>query len=115
MRFRFGEINIVCTDRGRSLAFYRDVLGLEVAGEEGTAIHMRGFGLSFLLLPEAKAVSPPSEYGARATLSFDLVVDDLAEASAYFQRHAVLCEHPGDPGFFVVRDPDGLAIEIVQA
>ncbi|NRA08957.1 MAG: VOC family protein, partial [Myxococcales bacterium] len=30
MKFRFGEINVVCTDRDRSLAFYRNVLGFEV-------------------------------------------------------------------------------------
>jgi catechol 2,3-dioxygenase-like lactoylglutathione lyase family enzyme len=115
MKFRFGEINVVCTERERSLAFYRDVLGFEVVGEEGTAVHLRGVGLAFLLLPEASEVSPAVAYGTRATLSFDLIVEDLSQAQTYFQGHDVPCEGDPSAGFFVVRDPDGLCIEIVQA
>lgn len=116
MKFSFGEINVLCTDRARSLAFYRDVLGLEVESEEGTAVHLRGLGQAFLLLPEASETPTPAPYGTRATLSFDLVVADLAEARAHFEGLGVPCEGgEAGAGFFVARDPDGLAIEIVQA
>lgn len=113
MKFRFGEINIVCTDRERTLAFYRDVLGFEVTSEEGTAVHLRGAGLRLLVLPEAEAAPDPCAYPRRATISFDLLVDDLQVARAYFRGLGVGCEGDAEGGFFLVRDPDGLPIEIV--
>ena len=114
MKFRFGEINVVCTDRDRSLAFYRNVLGFEVLEEEGSAVHMRGAGVAFLILPVAREAPPPGNpYPSQATLSFDLVVEDLEAARSYFRDHGV--DYEDREGFFLIRDPDGLPIEIVQA
>ena len=76
---------------------------------------MRGLGLAFLLLPEASEASLAGVYGTRAELSFDLIVEDLNEAQTYFQSHGVPCEGELSAGLIVVRDPDGLPIEIVQA
>jgi catechol 2,3-dioxygenase-like lactoylglutathione lyase family enzyme len=115
MKFRLGEINVVCRELAPSLAFYRDVLGFEVVGEEDGAVHMRGLGLAFLLLPVAREAPGPSAYGTCATFSFDLVVQDLGEARTYFEGCGVSCTGEASAGFFVVRDPDGLAIEVVQA
>lgn len=114
MKFELGEVNVLCTDREASLRFYRDLLGFEVESEEGSAVHLRGLGIALLLLPEATERPEPRPYGTCATLSFDLLVDDLAAARAYFESQGVPCEGEPGAGFFVARDPDGLPIEVVS-
>ncbi len=115
MRFSTGELNIICTDMERSLRFYRDVLGFTVVGEEDGAVRLSNDGATFLLLPLAGRPADDAPYGSRAEISFDLEVGDLLAASRHFIANGVAFERPyaeGEP-YFVVRDPDGLRIEIV--
>jgi len=116
MKFSLGEINIFVSDLERSLAFYCDVLGFENLGEDRGAVHLKGAGHAFLLLPFASADASPPKYGARPSVSFDLEVSDIEKAYAYFRDAKVAFERNLEPGgdHFFVRDPDGTVIEIVQ-
>lgn len=111
-----GEINIICTDLERSLMFYRDVLGFEVAEWEGIACHLRCGEVRFLLLPIASSRPARAAYGQTPEFSVDLLVDDLAETVRHFQAHAVefLSEWQANEKRAFIRDPDGLVFEVIQ-
>lgn len=116
MKFSAGEINIICTDLERSLAFYRDILGFTLAEREGIACRLRCDDTFFLLLPVAKSQSASEPYCSKPTVSFDLMVDDIEKANMYFKNCEVEFELEWEQGSsrFFVRDPDGLVIEIIM-
>jgi catechol 2,3-dioxygenase-like lactoylglutathione lyase family enzyme len=115
MNFQPGETNIACTNLERSLTFYRDVIGMEVVEMEGGAIRLHLGNRYFLLLPFAKAPCNHA-YPDHASMTFDLIVDDIQAALAHFQRQQVTIvgEVNAESGLFFVADPDGLVLEIVQ-
>jgi catechol 2,3-dioxygenase-like lactoylglutathione lyase family enzyme len=127
---------IVVSDTAKSLAFYRDLLGLRVAGESenygveqehlnqvfGARLHItslraqHGPGIEFL-----EYITPPGgrpfPVDAKASdLSFwdtHLSVDDVAKLSAKLhERGVVFVSRPGNTGSQIVRDPDGHAMQI---
>ncbi len=116
MKAVFGEVNLFVTDLERSLAFYVDVLGFETLGEERGAVHLKGAGHRFLLLPFAKPNASPAGYGAFPQMSFDLEVADINGAFAHCKAAGVSFERELEPGgyAFFVKDPDGLVIEIIS-
>lgn len=116
MKFKTGEINIICFDLERSLAFYRDILGFGLVEREGIACRIRCDNTYFLLLPVAKAQNTHDSYCSKPTISFDLTVDDIEEAYKYLQEKDVEFEAEWEPGSlrFFIRDPDGLVIEIID-
>ena len=116
MQFKPGEINIICSNLERSLAFYRDLLGFEVVSIEDGAWHLKCGGVPFLLLPFAKTTPDRKPYCQEPAVSFDLVVEDLGLAYEFFKGNNVEFEmEPESEGsYFFIRDPDGLVIEIVR-
>jgi catechol 2,3-dioxygenase-like lactoylglutathione lyase family enzyme len=127
---------IVVSDTGKSLAFYRDLLGLRVAGESenygveqehlnqvfGARLHITGLraehgpGIEFL-----EYITP---LGGR-TLSTDamandlvfwdthLALDDAAKVSAKLRERGVkFVSRPDDTQAQIVRDPDGHALQL---
>jgi catechol 2,3-dioxygenase-like lactoylglutathione lyase family enzyme len=117
MHFQPGEINIICSDVQKSLHFYRDILGLTAETDAEGFYHLRSGGFQYLLLPIAGRSAPDEPYGAGAQISLDFSVDDLHAAYLYFQQHQVTIAQAWHEGavMFVVRDPDGLHLEILQA
>lgn len=117
MKFTTGEVNIICTNLEKSLAFYRDILGFTPMIDEDGFYHMQCGTLQFLLLPVAKQSVTLAEYTAIAQFSVDLIVDDLKAAYQYFREYHVTFAMDWHEGatMFVIRDPDGLPWEIVQA
>lgn len=115
MKFREGEVNIICTNIDRSLAFYREVLGFRIMEEERGAVRLALGRMVLLLLPVAGHPAPDAPYCSRAEISFDLETDDLDTAAQHFLTHHVEFAKPWEPGAdsFVVADPDGLRIEVV--
>ncbi len=115
MKFKVGEINIICTDIERSMTFYRDLLGFEVLSEEDGAWHLLCGGVAFLLLPVAMNASDKKPYCVEPGVSFDLMVQDIQIAFNYFKDNDVEFEMElkEDCSYFFIRDPDGLVIEIV--
>jgi catechol-2,3-dioxygenase len=98
------------------LRFYRDILGFEVVSEEDGAWHLAVGEARLLLLPVAQNARRPPEYCSEPCVSFDLVVPDLAGAKDYLQSQGVEIDqdYPPSEAMFVIRDPDGLPLEVVR-
>jgi catechol 2,3-dioxygenase-like lactoylglutathione lyase family enzyme len=138
---------IVVGNTDASLAFYRDVLGMRVAGESenyGTeqehlnnvfGAHLRitalrgtsGPGIELLeyLAPRDGRPFPSDEHAndvvhrqtVLVTGTADRAAQDLAAAQIRFVSSGVFANHTDQLGFskaFVVRDPDGHAVEIEE-
>jgi glyoxylase I family protein len=135
----FSHVTIRVSDMERSLAFYRDGLGLRVifdvrldgggleavTGTKGAKGRMVG-----LLVPGAGRVSiellgfeeprserpPPGRFTGYSNIS--LSVDDLDLAHAVCLAHGLKpLQHPVDVGgvrMFFLADPDGTAIELIE-
>ena len=116
MRFDMGEINVFCTSRERSVAFYVGVLGFVFEEEEGGAVRLMNGDRRLLLLPFAGGPLEIHPYGTEPTMSFDLLVEDVDAAHAHLLAHGVVIEAPPAPDrrHLFCRDPDGLVIEIVE-
>ena len=115
--FSIGEINVICSDIGQSLHFYRDILGFSVVEREGDAWHLASGARSVLLLPVAAQRRKPSPYCSVPTVSVDLMVDDLAAAHRHFKAHDVTFESAWVPDSrsFYIHDPDGLVWEVIAS
>ncbi len=113
---RFGDVNIVCVDLGRSLAFYRDALGFPEVAREGAAVRLAVGGATLLLLPFATRPRRSGPYPEEATISFDVVVDELEATVSRLEdaggaRVTKLDEGKG----WAVSDPDGNVIEVIES
>ena len=111
----FGDVNVVCVDLARSLAFYRDALGLPEVERDGGAVRLAIGGATVLLLPYATRPRLAGAYPDQATISFDVVVGELEATVARLEdaggeRVAKLNEGQG----WAVADPDGNVIEVIQ-
>ena len=121
------HITLISSDIERSIAFYRDTLGLGIVRDapsdddpgtrhvwfgavDGTA----GRLLSVMEYPQL----PPGVVGTGSTQHFALAVDSPEELDAwqrYLTEHDVECSEVFDRGDFrslYLRDPDGHTIEI---
>lgn len=117
MKCQIGEVNIICTNAERSLRFYRDLLGFEVAGQEEDAHHLRCGETRFLLLPVANSEGDRSPYCSVATISVDILVSDISDAVQHLRAAGVefALEWTRGASHVFVRDPDGLVLEVIQA
>jgi glyoxylase I family protein len=125
MRLRgLHHVTAICRDLERTIAFYRDVLGLGVvhdalSDDDPNARHV-WFGsgdetfVSFMEYPEM----PDGVVGAGSTHHFALRVDSASEQEAwrdYLRERGVSCTDVHDRGAFhsiYLRDPDGHIVEI---
>lgn len=108
---------IICTDHRRSLEFYRDAFNAEVIpGDVGTCPWLRIGDLPITLVPNADTKSAV-EHSEHAMATLLLQVDDLHAAYAQAIKFGA---QPVDPPHaevdsFIVTDPDGTFIEVMQA
>ena len=117
---RPNAVAVVCTDRRRSLAFYRDGLGAEVldAGEYGCP-WVRVGGLVLTLVPNAASPAPPPapppdppRPGAGLLVFADDVPAAVGRAVA---AGAAVVEPPTPDGDrTILADPDGVLIELLK-
>ena len=108
---------IVCTDHWRSLEFYRDAFNAEIiAGDVGTCPWLLIGDLPITLLANTEFPSN-LQHSERAMAMLFLQVDDLDAAYDQAVKHgATPIEPPQSNGVhFIVADPDGIIIEVVQA
>jgi catechol 2,3-dioxygenase-like lactoylglutathione lyase family enzyme len=125
MRLRgLHHVTAICRDLERTIAFYRDVLGLAIvhdapSDDDPDARHVwfgpgDGTFVSFMEYPEL----PEGVVGAGATHHFALRVESAEEQEAwrdYLRERDVDCTDVLDRGAFrsiYVRDPDGHLVEI---
>ncbi len=127
---------IVVSDTDKSLAFYRDLLGLRVAGESenygieqehlnqvfGARLHItglravRGPGIEFLeyITPLGGRELPVDAHANDLVFwTTQLVVDDISKLSAKLRESGVtFVSKPGSAHSQIVRDPDGHAMQL---
>jgi catechol 2,3-dioxygenase-like lactoylglutathione lyase family enzyme len=119
---RLEHVNLTVTDLDRSIAFYCDLLGLEVRWKgpidgERLGAHV-GDEQSYLALFQAAAEGDVGrDYTVPGVNHFGFVVDDLDDARARLDRLGVTLhrEDDYDPGrriYFL--DPDGHEVELVE-
>jgi len=125
---QFSHVVIAVSDMDRALAFYRDVLGMDVVFDQeltgepfsGRAIGglVGGTSIELLRLPGQGADDSPAAYKPVGLQVFSFSVPDLDHA------HATIKDAVGDRAqnpfevegvrMFFVTDPDGTVIEFVQ-
>ncbi|MFF7854701.1 VOC family protein [Streptomyces sp. NPDC007904] len=125
MTLRTGHIGLNVTDLGRSLAFYRDVLGFSLIGEgkeDGRRFAFLGDGGTLVLTLWQQAEEPYD--GARAGLHhLAFEVDSVERVREYeaalrahgtdFAHEGVAAHHEGAAsGGIFFHDPDGTRLEI---
>ena len=127
---------IVVSDTDKSLAFYRDLLGLRVVGESenygveqehlnqvfGARLHItglraeRGPGIEFLEYitpPGGRPLPAGAKASDRVFWNTHLAVDDVTKLSAKLHQCGVsIVSKPGNTPSQIVRDPDGHAMQL---
>jgi catechol 2,3-dioxygenase-like lactoylglutathione lyase family enzyme len=124
------HVTAICSDIERTIAFYRDLMGLAVvhdgpSDDDPQSRHV-WFGaldggpgrlVSFMQYPEL----PKGVVGTGSTHHFAFTVDSPDEQEAwrdYLRGHGVECTEVFDRGAFrsiYIRDPDGHIVEITTS
>jgi lactoylglutathione lyase len=108
------------TDLERSIAFYRDIVGLPVnrrfSAGPGSEIVFLGDGETEVEL--IKRIGPASSVGNAISLGF--AVESLDDAMKFVKEHGIEIESgPFQPNdhikFFYVLDPDGVRVQFSQS
>ncbi len=119
MQFTFLHNNINVLDLDKSLAFYKEALGLEEANRfeadngsfkivfltDGTSSHQ-------LELTWLRDQTKPYELGDNE-IHLAVGVDDLETARAFHKQMGVVCYENTDMGIYFIEDPDGYWTEIL--
>ncbi len=109
---RLGLIMVVVSDMKRSVAFYRDTLGLDLEFETPHWSQLDAGGLKIGLHPEGKEVRVSPTTG----LSFGFYVPDVQQTAAELRARGVrMLMEPRKEAFgwlAIVSDPDGYAIQL---
>jgi lactoylglutathione lyase len=113
---RLDHVSLNVTDRGRSIAWYRDVLGLPQLNEpteDGEPVFLGRPGLQFGLF-QAQRESPGREPESSGLRHVALAVDDLDAAKERLRAHGVefRSEDHGNALSVYFADPDGHVLEI---
>jgi lactoylglutathione lyase len=113
------HVGIMVKDIERSIAFYRDVLGLELVGRRATA---SGSPIAFFQVGDVQLelIAGAADMGDGIINHFTFTVTDLDAAISHLQRHQVetISTQPipvWDGGrVFFFRGPDGEKLEFFE-
>jgi catechol 2,3-dioxygenase-like lactoylglutathione lyase family enzyme len=113
---RLDHVSLNVTDRARSIAWYRDVLGLPQLNQptaDDEPVFVGQPGLQFGLF-QAQRPSPPREVESAGLRHVALVVDDLDAAQERLRLHGVTfrSEDHGNALSVYFDDPDGHVLEL---
>lgn len=112
---RVAAVTIACTDLARSVQFYEQVLGAEREQGDGYGCPWFTLGpVSISLLHNATAASP-ARFPEHPMAMLWLETADLAAVAERFAQFGVDVLQPADGQSMMVRDPDGIVIEVWQA
>jgi glyoxylase I family protein len=120
MELQLHHVSLLVADTGRALGFYRDLLGLMETprpdlGFPGSWLQVGALQIHLLELPSPDPSTGRSEHGGRDRhVAFRTA--DLREVTARLEAAGVpfTRSRSGRPAIFC-RDPDGNAVEIVEA
>ncbi len=119
MAFHFAHQNFNVLDLDRSIAFYREALGLHVVREK--AASDGSFKLMFLTdeaglfqleLTWLKDRTAPYDLG-EAEFHLAFLTDDMESAHALHEKMGCICYENKGMGIYFIADPDGYWLEIV--
>jgi glyoxylase I family protein len=118
---RLAHVSVIVGDTGRSLAFYRDLLGLPVdsgrpdLGYPGAWLRLGDQQIHLLELPNPDPVEGRPAHGGRDR-HVAVFVDGLPALEAALSAAGIpfTRSRSGRPALFC-RDPDGNALELIEA
>ena len=115
---RLDHVSLNVTDRARSVAWYRDVLGLPQRNQpsaDDEPVFLGDPGLQFGLF-QAQTPAAEREPESAGFRHVALVVDDLGEAQEHLRAHEIRFnyEDHGNARSVYFRDPDGHTIELTM-
>ena len=119
--FRFNHFNFNVTDLERSLAFYKEALGLEpvreLPSEDGSyRIVYLGDGVSDFLLELTWVKGHPQPYDlGECEFHLAFTTADFDGALATHKAMGCVCLENPAMGIYFIEDPDGYWVEIVPA
>jgi catechol 2,3-dioxygenase-like lactoylglutathione lyase family enzyme len=114
---RLDHVSLNVSDRPRSIAWYRDVLGLEQKNEptdDAEPVFMGDFGFCVgLFQAQSPAAERPAESAGLRHVAFT-VAGGLEGAEARLREHGVdfRFEDHGNAHSLYLRDPDGHVLEL---
>jgi catechol 2,3-dioxygenase-like lactoylglutathione lyase family enzyme len=113
---RLDHVSLNVSDRPRSIAWYRDALGLEQRNEpteDAEPVFMGEFGICIALF-QAQTASPERQPESVGLRHVALTVRSLDEAQARLREHGIdfRSEDHGNAHSVYLRDPDGHTIEL---
>ena len=113
---RLDHVSLNVTDRARSIAWYRDVLGLtqlNQPSDDDEPVFLGEPGLQFGLF-QAQTQSPSRERESSGLRHVAIVVDDLDAAQERLRSHGVAFryEDHGNALSVYFDDPDGHVLEL---
>jgi glyoxylase I family protein len=129
MLLGFEHVGMTCSSAERTIAFYRDLLGLKLllrrSIDQGEVLFLdAGGGMLEILIPSAPHISrfrdvPPDEVGLRhLTFAYDDIDEPFARLEA---AGAEIIDRPRPAlntamlrRVAFVRDPDGMFVELVE-
>jgi len=113
---KFATVTLWVEDFKKSVAFYRDVLGLELLTQPGDIPHFK-VGSGMLVLAKGK-FNQPADAFPPGFPQLALAVDDLDKTALHLQKINVSLEanveERRDSCWIKLRDPDGNLIELVE-
>jgi len=119
MKFTFAHNNINVLDRGKSLAFYEEALGLEEVrrkeAKDGSYILVYlgdGHSAHQLELTWLRDRKEPYDLGDNE-IHLAFTVDDYDAALAKHKKMGVVCFENTAMGIYFIEDPDGYWLEII--
>ncbi len=119
------ESSLYVTELKRAVAFYRNVLGLELADEfdaDRGAAFLVGSGILLLFRAEVtrqKGALPPHGASGPGHVAFRVKPNELSTWRKRLRKHGVQVElefsFEGQPPSIYFRDPDGNSLELAVA
>lgn len=120
---KLGHLVLKVRDINRSVAFYTEVVGLEISDWiDGHMVFMRcgedHHDLALLQLPSGHTDAPSGQYPSVEHFSYRLeTLDEMEAVAAMLQARGIVIDRgigkhgPGENTFLVFRDPDGNNVE----
>lgn len=117
MRAQFSHANFNVLDLERSMAFYREALGLEEVrrkeSEDYVIVFMGDGATGFTLeLTWIKGRTEPYDLGEEE-FHLAFTVDDLEAARAFHKERGWVCFENEAMGIYFIQDPDGYWLEVL--
>jgi catechol 2,3-dioxygenase len=116
---RLGRVSLQVAELGRSIAYYRDVLGLRVVDASASSARLAAHGddRPLVELNELAGAKPVPRRGRLGLYHFAILLPDRAALGRFLTHLASIGEYAGMSDHYVseavyLTDPDGLGIEV---